>query len=223
MSTAFELDHVFVCAAPGAPEADALVSRGLLEGQPNTHPGQGTSNRRFFFHNAMLELLWVHDETEARSPSTRRTRLFERWSRRAGDACPFGLCFRPAHGVDLPFPGWAYAPRYLPPSLSVHVGGNSERMDEPMLFHLPFATRPDQAPREKRPPLAHHLPLRELTRVTWVTPNRLEPSIELCAAMKIDGIFVARGPAHALELGFDDEPGEVRLSLRPHLPLTLCW
>jgi hypothetical protein len=70
-----ELDHVFVCTALDAPEADLLVAFGLAEGTPNTHPGQGTANRRFYFRNAMLELVWVRDEREARSPLVAPTRL----------------------------------------------------------------------------------------------------------------------------------------------------
>ena len=31
----YELDHVFVCCAPGAPEAQRLVDLGLAEGSPN--------------------------------------------------------------------------------------------------------------------------------------------------------------------------------------------
>lgn len=221
---AFELDHVFVCTAPGAPEADALVSLGLAEAQPNTHPGQGTSNRRFFFHNAMLELLWVHDEAEARSPITSRTRLFERWSGRSSGACPFGLCFRPANGsADVPFAGWPYAPGYLPPSLSIHVGANSERLDEPMLFHLPFGARADKAPPEKRQPLVHGLPLRELTRVTWITPKQLQPSRELRAALDTQQFFVVPGSTQELELGFDYERSGKRVTLLPNLPVTLVW
>ncbi len=63
----FELDHFFICTDVGAPAAAALMALGFVEGAPNTHPGQGTANRRFFFDNAMLELLWVHDEAEAGS------------------------------------------------------------------------------------------------------------------------------------------------------------
>jgi hypothetical protein len=40
----------------------------LTEGTPNIHPGQGTANRRFFFRNAMLELLWVNDEQFVQGP-----------------------------------------------------------------------------------------------------------------------------------------------------------
>ena len=57
-----ELDHLFVCTVPGAPEAEELVRFGLREGPSNQHLGQGTANRRFDFANAMIELLWVRDE-----------------------------------------------------------------------------------------------------------------------------------------------------------------
>jgi len=43
------LDHVFILCSPGAPESGALNRLGLTEGSPNTHPGQGTACRRFFF------------------------------------------------------------------------------------------------------------------------------------------------------------------------------
>jgi len=58
-----EIDHVFVCRSAGAPEADFLIKHGLLEGSGNSHPGPGTANRRFFFSNAYLELLWVANAT----------------------------------------------------------------------------------------------------------------------------------------------------------------
>lgn len=44
----FELDHLFILTGIGAYEAEHLVSFGLVEGTSNTHPGQGTTNRRFF-------------------------------------------------------------------------------------------------------------------------------------------------------------------------------
>src|SRR5215470_9408923 len=110
-----ELDHLFVCTAPDAPEADELVEFGLHEGPPNQHRGQGTANRRFAFTNAMIELLWVSDPSEAQSPSTRHTLLWERWSGRNANTCPFGICVRPVDSYEtgLPFPGWEYRPSYL--------------------------------------------------------------------------------------------------------------
>lgn len=75
-----ELDHVFICTAAGAPEADLLSDLGLTEGPPNVHPGQGTVNRRFCFQNALLELLWVHDPEQAQNAYRRPTHLWERLS-----------------------------------------------------------------------------------------------------------------------------------------------
>ena len=94
---AFELDHLFICCKAGAPEAEYLRDFGLTEGPPNVHPGQGTMNRRFYFHNAMLELLWVHDPVGAQNMRTRPTHLWERWQGRHGDASPFGICLHPRH------------------------------------------------------------------------------------------------------------------------------
>lgn len=54
-----ELDHIFVCVKPNAPEAIALNNFGLHEGRRRTHQGQGTVNVCFFFQNAYLELLQI--------------------------------------------------------------------------------------------------------------------------------------------------------------------
>ena len=106
----FELDHLFICTDVGAPEAESLIQFGLTEGDPNVHPGQGTANRRFFFHNAMLELVWVHDAGEAQSELARPTQLWQRWSQRQASASPFGLCLRPNRpgASEVPFPAWIY-------------------------------------------------------------------------------------------------------------------
>src|ERR1700759_3284416 len=92
ISAEYEIDHVFICTSAGGSEADQLVAFGLTEGSRNHHPGQGTANRRFFFENAMLELLWVEDAEEARSEAVRRLALWERWSQRNLGASPFGIC-----------------------------------------------------------------------------------------------------------------------------------
>ena len=51
----FEIDHLFIWTDLGGKEADRLVTFGLTEGAPNTHSGQGTACRRFFFRNAYLD------------------------------------------------------------------------------------------------------------------------------------------------------------------------
>lgn len=121
---AFELDHLFICTAVNAPAAAQLTQFGLVEGRSNVHAGQGTANRCFFFHNLMLELLWVHNAAEAQSENTRPTYLWERWSGRAQGTCPFGVCLRPVEGQApeiLPFPTWNYQPTYFPAGVAIPI------------------------------------------------------------------------------------------------------
>src|SRR5690348_10839908 len=164
-----ELDHVFICCTAGGAEADGLLRLGLLEGSSNTHPGQGTENRRFFFDNAFIELLWVSNPSDAQSPLTRRTRLFERWSQRAAGACPFGIGFRPAGTMveKPPFPSWQYAPAYLPSGFSIQFAEGTS-LQEPELFYLPWPRRSDT---KSSQPTAHAVPLRVISSVVVGVPD----------------------------------------------------
>ncbi len=222
---ASELDHVFICASIGAPEADRLVEFGLTEGTRNAHPGQGTANRRFFFHNAMLELLWVHDAAEAQSELVRPTRLWERWAGRSGGACPLALCFRPrAHQAGAPpFPTWEYRPPYLPETQSFGVATNADVLTEPMLCYLAFGQRPDTYPAAKRQPLQHSAGLREITRVELVSPHAGGPSPELRAVTDANLARLRSGGQYLVELGFDGELRGQKAEFQPALPLVLLW
>ena len=151
------IDHIFVCAAFGAPEAEALLAAGFVEGTRNVHPGQGTSNRRFFFEHGFLELLWVHDENEAKSALTAQTRLWERWSQRGQQANPFGICFSsPSASVQqLPFKASPYQPAYLPTGKCIYFA-DSVALSEPELFALSWPQSPAFAAAQ---PKAHRSPL----------------------------------------------------------------
>jgi hypothetical protein len=219
----FEFDHLFICTDVGASAADRLVAFGLMEGRSNIHAGQGTANRCFFFHNAMLELLWVRDAEEARSPLIRPTRLWERWIDRRDGGCPFGICLRGTTGDDLAFPSWDYHPPYLSATQKITVGANSDILTEPMLFQTPFAQRPDRYLPEKLQPLNHSIDLRELTRVELVTPSVDKPSAALQAAIDTQCLRIRSGGEYGVELGFDGEHQGRQMDFRPDLPLTICW
>ena len=211
-----ELDHVFVCCAVGAPEAASLAQCGLLEGSPNAHPGQGTANRRFFFSNAYLELLWVSDPAVAQCEDVLPTQLWDRWSRRTEGACPFGIVFRPrtTSTAEAPFPSWSYRPPYLPNGLSIEVG-RSMALTEPQLFYLPFARHRDPTGRE---PTAHPAGIDRISNVSVTIPPGLEPTDTLASALDADLFTLRRGPDYLLELAFDGE-GCSSIDLRPGLPL----
>ena len=225
MTTPIEFDHIFVWTSPGGEqEARALTEFGLSEGTPNTHPGQGTACRRFFFRNAYLELLWITDPAEAQSATIQPTHLWERWNAR-GAACPFGLCFRPGaqDNGGIPFPTWEYRPPYLPDSWSFHAGTNAGVLNEPVLFYLPFTRRPDSqsAPREQV--MDHATGLRELARIELISPHvdGLSPAFEVL----LDTGVVRRrdGAGHFVELGFDGESKGRVADFRPGLPIVFRW
>ncbi len=211
-----ELDHVFVYCSVGALEAAPLAQRGLVEGSPNTHPGQGTANRRFFFSNAYLELLWVSDPAVAQSEDVLPTQLWERWSRRDQGACPFGIVFRPRtdQTVGAPFPSWSYRPLYLPSGLAIEVGRDLAT-SEPQLFYLPFARHRDPTGRE---PTIHPAGIDRITGVSVTIPPGNEPSETLARALGAGLLTIRRGPRYLLELGFEGD-GRSALDLRPALPL----
>ncbi|WP_019498828.1 hypothetical protein [Pseudanabaena sp. PCC 6802] len=221
----FELDHLFICTNIGAPAADRLVSFGLTEGTSNIHAGQGTANRRFFFHNCMLELLWVHSSEEAQSEVTRPMYLWERWRDRDRTACPFGVCFHPTpHSTDpLPFPTWTYRPAYLPPPLSISVATNATVLTEPMLFYLAFRKRQDAYPEEQQELLRHAVAFWEITRVTLASPHADCLSPELQSAIASNLIQLRQGETYLMELGFDGEMQGRQADFRPELPLILYW
>lgn len=226
----FEFDHLFICTDEGAAIADRLITLGLIEGSSNVHPGQGTANRRFFFHNAMLELLWVQDRQEVRSPAIQRSRLWERWENRASGICPVGICLRPGNSdgaiaahQEAAFSSWAYSPPYLPDTVSIAVGTNSDRLTEPMLFQIPFGRRPDQLPPEKAQPIDHPLGLREITRVELVGPLGGGISAEWRSVLDTQQVQWRRGDDYWIELGFDGETQGERIDLRSEFPLVLSW
>lgn len=210
-----ELDHLFVCTAPGAPEAERLVQFGLQEGPPNQHPGQGTACRRFAFANAMIELLWVSDAAEAQSDGARPTLLWERWSGREGSASPFGICLRPADSnpTELPFPAWEYRPHYLPEPLCLQIG--EAGVEEPMWVYLSFMQR---AQREQWF-TAHPIGIREITGLTLVTPTPLRSAAS--QTIVENGILATRsGATSLLEIEFDSRRRNRSVDFRPHLPFV---
>ena len=217
-----ELDHAFILCAAGAPEAAALSRLGLKEGSTNTHPGQGTASRRFFFRNAYVELLWVRDEREVRSESVQRTRLWERWSRRGQGACPFGIALRPAgdaRAEQPPFPTWAYAPTYLPAGLAIEVAVDTP-LNEPEFFYLGFQRGRARGAQE---PIAHAVAAVEITGLSIGTPVPGPYSMAARLAEAGGVLSFNASSEYVLGLTFDGAIAGKTADLRPDLPLVMHW
>lgn len=216
-----EIDHVFILCDRGAPGADGLLRLGLREGSPNTHPGQGTACRRFFFANAYLELLWVEDEAEAGRGDAKRTRLLDRWALRRAGACPFGLILRPAadESDTAPrFPTWRYAPSYFPEGMAIDVAEGTP-LSEPEIFYFGDPRLRGGAMPQ---PIDHAIPVTTLRTLSIAgpVPNDLSRASRAVAASGAATFEAA--PAYTLTLDFRDAP-DASADLRPTLPLVLRW
>jgi len=214
-----QIDHLFIRARAGAPEAALLQSFGLVEGSGNSHSGQGTENRRFFFHDAFLELLWIADDDEVRSARTSPTLLAERLAD-GSPACPFGVCWRPAgDDATAPFPCWNYTPSYLPPGMQIGIGADVPA-SEPMWFFLPKGVAPSAYPEARRQPLDHAAGVKTITSVTLTLPPQA-----LSAPAKASGsgtqLTLLEGDAYLMEIYFDHGARGQTHDCRPALPLVL--
>jgi len=219
-----ELDHIFIRATKGAPEGDVLLDFGLVEGSKNTHPGQGTANRRFFFHNMMIELLWVEDYIEVNNERTAPLKLFERLSDTNKEVSPYGICFRPSSNskADVIFPAWEYKPVYLPNELSIKVGYETP-LDEPMWFYTSFACRQDEFSSDKMEPINHKMSLKEVTSTIVHMNKNSEISQTVMIKKDLPSFQVIEAEDHLLELEFDNGIKDKSYDFRPLIPLILRW
>lgn len=211
---ALELDHVFILVEPEARVADRLLGQSFREGPRNTHPGQGTANRRFFFANGMLEFLWVQDADEARNGPGRNLHFAER----AIDptASPFGIIFVPRQdnaSPDIPFPGWHYQPDYFPPPKGFHVGANSKNFLEPLCFYFPFHDPGVPRPQPERNS-------QRITEVVISTPSTDTDGV-LVLASRCDRLSIQSAREHLMEITLDHRALGHTQDFRPAMPLIL--
>jgi len=221
--TAIEVDHLFVFCSPLAPEADALVESGFAEGSPNTHAGQGTACRRFFFGNGMLEFLYVTDLDVIRHGTAEPTGLGDRWLGQDSGASPFGICFRPVAGDNeaAPFASWTYGPKYLADGTpSYEISQRCRIIEEPFAFFTPKFSRPDAYPADRAQPLTHHNGAREISAVYLESPYGVLPDVQ---SSRIPGnLKLYRNGRHRMQIEFDCARQGQILNL-PTLPVTLLW
>lgn len=214
---ALYLDHAFITCSVGAPEAAGLVARGFVEGSPNVHLGQGTANRRFFFANFMLELLWVTNPAEAASDAVHRTGLWERWSKRSEGASRFGLVYGglPAQGLSVPFETESYRPPYLPPPMNIEIV-QGMALQEPAVFWVPALSDDRTISSE---PTHHRAPVRSIRAVRIGLKDMATLSQAAHRVRDAALLDFFSTPSPVLEVHFQAEHDSI-LDCRPELPLV---
>lgn len=133
------IHHIFIFANPKGKIADELVEFGLTEGSGRVHPGQGTANRKFYFDNFFLEILWVENQQEFNRELIVSTGLGQRAEYSLNSASPFGLCLANEPATDSFFTAaYQYQPDYFPAGMTIDVLANNFCPQLPWTFRLPF-------------------------------------------------------------------------------------
>ncbi|WP_400191161.1 VOC family protein [Hymenobacter sp. B81] len=144
-----ELHHLFIFTDDQGQVADELLALGFAEGSRRVHPGQGTANRKFYFENGYLEVLWVHNAAELDSAPVRAVGLGLRARPQDTGYSLLGLCVVRDAASDRLFTGAQhYQPEYFPPGLAIDVLPNTDHPTLPWTFRLPF---PGQTPHDAEP------------------------------------------------------------------------
>ncbi len=163
-----QIDHIYIFSDQQGIEAQQLVDFGLTEGSSRRHPGQGTTNRKFYFDNFFLEILWVVDEEEIQSKLTSPTGLWERSQFRTNGASRFGLCLVNTAETDALFSdSFSYQPSYFPKGGGIDMITHVDQPHLPTTFRLPFQGQ--QAISDE--PMDHPQQLQQLTKATFGLPT----------------------------------------------------
>ncbi|MEM9545335.1 MAG: hypothetical protein AAGA77_05150 [Bacteroidota bacterium] len=159
-----EIDHIFIFTNNGGIIADELVDIGLTEGSSRIHVGQGTTNRKFYFDNFFLEILWVHDEEELKSNPTKQMGLWQRADFVTNGFSPFGLCLVNTDETNELFTSsYKYQPEYFPEGMLIEIIKNDNQSDLPWTFQLPF-----KGPKNNNDePKQHRLEINALTKTIF--------------------------------------------------------
>lgn len=152
------IDHVFIFVNCKE-EANELIDFGLTEGSGRIHKGIGTANRRFFFENFYLEILWVANEAEAKS--MKNLGILERSNFHNSGFSRFGLCLKHTDDTDSIFENTIqWHPMFLPENQFVDIL-TSEHM--PWIFRFPK----NRANKQIDEPKVHPSKIRRLSNLIF--------------------------------------------------------
>ena len=189
-----DIDHIFIFV-DSKEAADELVDFGLNEGSGNVHKGIGTANRRFFFKNFYLEILWVENDW-INSPGLVRS-TFERFHYKDTHYSRFGVCFTNTKESNHIFEkAITWKPEFLQ---------NGEHVDILTSKKLPWIFRfpPNRQKNLEDEPREHKAGLKQLTKAVLLTDTTEFPE-ELNFIKKNTILEFLKAETNTLVLEFDN-------------------
>lgn len=234
ISSAVELDHVYLYAPARSTEAEvitALTQVGFRVSQPNRFP-DGVVGRYVRFDNVYLEVLWYDGTT----PTDAATRRQSRWE--STGASPIGIGLHRAKGrpYELPFSTRGFAASWLPPGTEMRLLGTEAETQAPSMFVVPeerayadtltlerqLAAAPSEDLKRRLRNRMHPLGVRSVTAVRAVVdPSGISDAARMLSESGLVEI-VSRNDS-LLELSFDNANRRESRDLRPLLPLVLKY
>jgi hypothetical protein len=195
-----DIDHIFIFTDDFGKVAEDLVLFGLTEGSNRIHVGQGTTNRKFYFENFYLKVLWVHSRKEIESELVKPSGLWKRTEFSNTNVSPFGLCIVNEDRSNQLFGGsFKYQPDYFPTGQTIYVLHNNKNPDLPWTFRLPFKGKT----KNHNEPMHHSNGIRKLTQAKFEHQVNIENDF-LRAFANEKNIVFTNSSKNWLTLVFDD-------------------
>ncbi len=196
-----DIDHIFIFTDDNGKIADELVLFGLTEGSSRVHVGQGTTNRKFYFDNFFLEILWVHSEAEIKSDLMKPTGLWQRADTNSANFSPLGLCIVNTDETESLFENaYKYQPAYFPIGLNIEILTNEKKPNLPWTFRLPFKGQK----KNETEPSEHKYGLKKLTNVEFGIKDYNEEDEFIEQFIGKEKIKFTLSETNSLTLTFDD-------------------
>jgi hypothetical protein len=196
-----EVDHIFIFSNNRGKEAIDLIEFGLTEGSNRLHSGQGTTNRKFYFDNFFLEILWVVNEDEIQSELTEKTKLWERSQFEKNGNSRFGLCLVNSKSTDNLFEkSEIYEPNYFPKGMSIDIITNEQNPNLPWTFRLPYRGKK----KKNNEPIEHLNGIKSLTKVEFKTRTDSKKIDFEDAFKNVENIKFTKSDSLSLILEFDN-------------------
>jgi len=191
-------NHIFIFCDNHDEVANELIEFGFLEGSNRIHPNQGTENRKFYFNDFYIEILWVHNINEVTNKLTSSTQLYERSKYKINGISPFGLCVNYSTQDDELFQNRLdYKPTYLPQNMTIEVLTNEDSITLPWTFRW----KADLSNNKINEPI--NFPKQKLFKVIFGIKEN-EVKNDYLQLFKSDIIFFENSTYEFLKLEFDN-------------------
>jgi len=212
------VDHVYFCTDNPEEIKFFLKKKGFVEGEPNSHPGQGTANHRFFFKNFMFEIIYIVDETELGSERTKVLGIKEQFKN--PKSCKFGVIMRPDEEKENGFSleSEKYKPLYLPDGMHMDVISKTFE-DEPKFVYLSFAGPPKG--RDECKQYIGNNEIHNVTSVSYIKKGTVSKTLKEISEKS--NISLLSNANNILELEFDNGTNGKTEEFEPVLPLRVKW